>query len=203
MALVPSLRRSPVVRSATSLAGTVKSHAVTLGAPLAVSWIALGANAVLGGALNRFGIVPRTIDGLWGILFAPFLHGSVAHLVANSISLVVLGWTVLAFAGHRRFYHVSAAAALGAGLCAWTLGAPGTVHIGASGVIFGYLGYLMLSGWFARRVWPMLLSVGVTALWGGMVFGVLPGQMGISWQAHLGGFIGGVWAAKRLHARGN
>jgi len=202
MPIIPSSRRSPAIRSVTSLAGTVKAQAVTLGAPLAVSWAALGANAVLGGALNRFGIVPRTVDGLWGILFAPFLHGSVAHLVANSISLLVLGWVVLAFAGHRRFWFVSAAAALGAGLCAWTLGAPGSVHIGASGVIFGYLGYLMLSGWFARRVWPMLLSLGVTAMWGGMVLGVLPGQLGISWQAHLGGFIGGVWAARRLHARG-
>ena len=75
------------------------------------------------------------------------------------------------------------------------------MHIGASGVIFGYLGYLMLSGWFARRVMPILISLGVTVLWGGMVLGVLPGQMGISWQAHLGGFIGGVLAARWLHKR--
>lgn len=201
MPLFPSSRRSVTTRSSTSLAGTVKAQAITLGTPLGISWAALGANTLLGGALNRFGIVPRSYEGLRGILFAPFLHGSVAHLVANSISLLVLGWLVLAFAGRRRFYWVSAAAALGAGLCAWMLGAPGSVHIGASGVIFGYLGYLMLSGWFARRFWPFLVSAGVTAMWGGMVLGVLPGQIGISWQAHLGGFIGGVWAAKRLHAK--
>jgi len=195
-----SSRGAVAMRPATSIGGTVKAQAVTLGAPLGISWAALGANTLLGGALNNYGIVPRTEVGLRGILFAPFLHGSVAHLVANSISLLVLGWLVLAVAGRRRFYWVSAAAALGAGVFAWTLGAPGSVHIGASGVIFGYLGYLMISGWFARRVMPVLVSLGVTALWGGMVLGALPGQVGISWQAHLGGFLGGVWAARRLHA---
>jgi membrane associated rhomboid family serine protease len=192
---------SRVTRSPGSLATTVKAQAISLGAPLGVSWAALGANTLLGGALNRFGIIPRTEQGLWGILFAPFLHGNFAHLAANSVSLLVLGWLTLALAGSRRFWIVSIASALGAGLTAWTLGASGTVHIGASGVIFGFLGYLMLSGWFARRVVPVLASLAVTALWGGMVFGVLPGQPGISWQAHLGGFVGGVIAARALHAR--
>ncbi len=191
----------PATRTPAALAVTVKQQAVTLGAPLGISWAVLGINTLLGGVLNNFGVVPRTEAGLRGILFAPFLHGSVAHLAANSVSLLVLGWLVLAFAGRRRFYVVSAIAALGAGLCAWTLGAPGSVHIGASGVIFGYLGYLMLSGWFARRVMPILVSVGVTAMWGGAVMGVLPGQVGISWQAHLGGFIGGVLAARWLHKK--
>jgi membrane associated rhomboid family serine protease len=201
MPQLPS-RRSAVTRKASSLAGTVKAQAITLGTPLGISWATLGANTVLGGVLNRFGVVPRTEQGLWGILFAPFLHGSVAHLAANSVSLLILGWLTLAFAGRRTFWIVSATAALGSGLTAWTFGAPGTVHIGASGVIFGYLGYLMLSGWWARRVMPVLVSLGVTALWGGMVLGVLPGQMGISWQSHLGGFIGGVLAARALHRRG-
>ena len=93
---------------------------------------------------------------------------------------------------------VTLASMLGAGLMAWLLGAPGSVHIGASGVIFGYLGFLMLSGWFARSFGSILLSLGVTALWGGLVFGVMPGQPGISWQAHLGGFGGGILAARSL-----
>lgn len=201
MPRLPSSRRSLTRNPVTSLAGTVKAQAVTLGAPLSLAWMTLGANALLGGALNHFGIVPRTQSGLRGILFAPFLHGSVAHLMANSISLLVLGWLVLAFAGRRRFYVVSVISALGAGLCAWAIGAPGSVHIGASGVIFGYLGYLMLSGWFARRFWPIVASAAVTAMWGGMVLGVMPGQPGISWQAHLGGFIGGVLAARWLHKK--
>jgi membrane associated rhomboid family serine protease len=85
---------------------------------------------------------------------------------------------------------------LGSGLTAWLLGAPGSVHIGASGVIFGYLGFLMLSGWYARSVGSILISLVVTVLWGGLVLGVMPGTPGISWQAHIGGFIGGVLAAR-------
>lgn len=199
MPLPTANRRPPTV---PSLARTVKSQVVTLAAPLGVSWATLGANTLLGGALTQYGVVPRTLSGLRGILFAPFLHGSVAHLAANSISLLILGWLVLVFGGRRQFWWVSIAAVLGSGLCAWLIGAPGSVHIGASGVIFGYLGYLMLSGWFARRFWPIIASLGVTALWGGMILGVMPGQLGISWQSHLGGLLGGIWAAQRLHARG-
>ena len=187
--------------SVPTLVGTVKSQVVTLAAPLGLSWATLGANTVLGGVLTRYGVVPRTLDGLRGILFAPFLHGSVAHLAANSVSLLILGWLVLVFGGRRQFWWVSVATALGSGLCAWLIGAPGSVHIGASGVIFGYLGYLMLSGWFARRFWPIVASLGVTAMWGGMILGVMPGQFGISWQSHLGGFIGGCLAAKWLAPR--
>jgi len=85
---------------------------------------------------------------------------------------------------------------IGSGLMAWLLGAPGTVHIGASGVIFGYLGYLMLAGWYTRSFWSILLSVIVTLVWGSLVLGMMPGESGISWQAHIGGFLGGALAAR-------
>lgn len=179
---------------------TFKTQAATLGGALGACWAMLGVNAALGGALFHFGIVPRTLSGLRGILFAPFVHASVAHLVANTVPFVVLGWLVM-LRGRRLFLPVTLASMLGSGLMAWLLGAPGSVHVGASGVIFGYLGFLMLSGWFARRFWNIGLSLGVTALWGGLVVSVLPGQPGISWQAHLGGFIGGVLAARAIHRR--
>ena len=89
-------------------------------------------------------------------------------------------------------------AALGAGLLAWTLGAPNSVHVGASGVIFGYLGFLLLSGWYSRSFMSIVMSLGVAALWGGTVMQVLPGAPGISWQGHLGGFIGGILAARKF-----
>jgi membrane associated rhomboid family serine protease len=98
----------------------------------------------------------------------------------------------------RHFTTVTMVAMLGSGLLAWLLGAPGSVHIGASGVIFGYLGFLMLSGWYTRSAGAILLSVLVTVMWGGMVLGVMPGQIGISWQAHLGGFVGGFVAARAV-----
>jgi membrane associated rhomboid family serine protease len=175
----------------------VKTQAATLGGALAAMWASLGVNAVLGGALFQYGVVPRTVIGLRGILFAPFVHGSAAHLAANSVPFALLGWLVM-LTGRGRFVRVTLAAMLGSGLMAWLLGAPGSVHVGASGVIFGYLGYLMVNGLFTRNVWSILLSVGVTALWGGLVFGVLPGQTGISWQAHFGGFVAGVFAARSL-----
>lgn len=101
----------------------------------------------------------------------------------------------------RHFIPVTLLSMLGAGLMAWLVGAPASVHVGASGVVFGYLGFLMLSGWFARSFASIALSIGVTVAWGGLVFGVMPGQPGISWQAHLGGFLGGVLAARWLGRR--
>ncbi|MDP9176065.1 MAG: rhomboid family intramembrane serine protease [Gemmatimonadota bacterium] len=157
-------------------------------------WVAFLATTLTGDALLSLGVIPRTTIGLRGILFAPFLHAGLAHIMANSIPFVVLGWLVM-LRDARHFVPVTVLAMLGAGLMAWLLGAPGSVHIGASGVIFGYLGFLILSGWFARSFASILLSVLVIALWGGMVLGVMPGQTGISWQAHLGGFLGGAFAA--------
>jgi membrane associated rhomboid family serine protease len=187
----------PIVRSTKRAALALRTQAATVGAPVVAGWAVFAANAVAGGGLIQYGVVPRTVTGLRGILFAPFLHGSLEHIAANTIPFLVLGWLVLV-RDARHFIPVTLASMLGAGLMAWLLGAPGSVHIGASGVIFGYLGFLMLSGWFARSFGSILLSLGVTALWGGLVFGVMPGQPGISWQAHLGGFVGGVLAARSL-----
>lgn len=180
-----------ITRRAT---GKLRTQAKLLGSTLALMWVAFVATALSGGVLLSLGIIPRTTIGLRGILFAPFLHASLAHIMANSIPFVVLGWLVMLLDA-RHFVPVTILAMIGSGLMAWLLGAPRSVHIGASGVIFGYLGFLILSGWFARSFASILLSVLVIALWGGMVLGVMPGQTGISWQAHLGGFLGGVAAA--------
>jgi len=110
---------------------------------------------------------------------------------------VVLGWLVM-LRDERHFIPVTLAGMIASGLMAWLIGAPGSVHIGASGVIFGYLGFLMLSGWYARSFGSILLSLLVTVVWGSLVFGMMPGQVGISWPSHIGGFLGGVLAARRL-----
>jgi membrane associated rhomboid family serine protease len=166
-----------------------------LGGTLAVFWAVFVVNLALGGALLSLGVIPRTTVGLRGVLFAPFLHGSLDHIVANSIPFVVLGWMVM-LRDERHFIPVTLAGMIGSALMAWLLGAPGSVHIGASGVIFGYLGFLMLSGWYARSFGSILLSAIVTLVWGSLVLGIMPGVPGISWQAHLGGFVGGVLAAR-------
>jgi membrane associated rhomboid family serine protease len=179
----------------TSVTRALKAHALVLGGTLAVFWAVFVVNLVLGGSLLTLGVIPRTTIGLRGILFSPFLHASLSHLIANSIPFVALGWMVM-LRDESHFIPVTVAGMLGSGLLAWLLGAPGSVHIGASGVIFGYLGFLMLSGWYARSFGSILLSVIVTLVWGSLVFGMMPGSPGISWQAHIGGFLGGALAAR-------
>jgi membrane associated rhomboid family serine protease len=182
---------------ARSITSTLKTQAAVLGGTLAVFWAVFVVNTILGGSLLVLGVIPRTTIGLRGILFAPFLHASLNHIVANSIPFLALGWMVM-LRDNRHFIPVTVAGMVGSGLAAWLLGAPGSVHIGASGVIFGYLGFLMLTGWYERSVSSILLSVVVTVLWGGLVLGMMPGAPGISWQAHVGGFLGGVLAARML-----
>ncbi len=186
--------------SSTGVSRTLKSQAMVLGGSLAALWVVFVVTVLSGGSLLSFGVIPRTTGGLRGILFAPFLHGGLNHLVANSIPFVVLGWLVM-LRDSKHFLPVTLFAMAGSGLTAWLLGATGSVHIGASGVIFGYLGFLILSGWFARSFGSILISVVVTVMWGGILLGVMPGQPGISWQAHFGGFIGGVLAARRFRSR--
>lgn len=185
----------------TAVTRALRAHVTVLGGTLAVFWIVFVVNIVLGGALFTLGVIPRTAIGLRGILFAPFLHGSLDHIVANSIPFVVLGWMVM-LRDERHFIPVTVAGMIGSALMAWLLGAPGSVHIGASGVIFGYLGFLMLSGWYARSFGSIVLSAIVTLLWGSLVLGMMPGAAGISWQAHAGGFIGGALAARKFRVRG-
>jgi len=188
-----------LTRTSRSVTRSLKRQVVTLGASVSAVWVAFGANMLLGGALLRFGIVPRTGDGLIGIVAAPFLHANLAHLTANTVSFLLFGWLVM-LRDRRHFGVVTLMAMLGSGLLSWTLGAPGSVHIGASGVVFGYFGFLLLAGFYARSAGSILLSLAVAVLWGGTVFGVLPGTPGISWQGHLGGFIGGVLAARRFRS---
>ena len=166
-----------------------------MGGTVAVFWAVFVVNLLLGGSLLSLGVIPRTMIGLRGILFAPFLHVSLNHLIANSIPFLALGWMVM-LRDDRHFIPVTIAGMLGSGLMAWLLGAPDSVHIGASGVIFGYLGFLILSGWYTRSFGSIILSVVVTLMWGSLILGVVPGTPGISWQAHLGGFLGGIVAAR-------
>lgn len=193
------MAKAPIARTARSRAlqvsRSLKTQISTLGTTLGAFWLTFVVNGMLGGALMQYGIVPRTITGLRGILFAPFLHGNLQHLIANTVPFVALGWMVM-LRDARHFLPVTLFSMLGAGLFAWTLGAPGSVHIGASGVIFGYLGFLLLAGVYSRSVASILLSLVTAAVWGGLVLGIAPGQAGISWQGHLGGFVGGILAAR-------
>lgn len=192
--------KTAVVRTSRQVTRSLKSQVVTLSASAGAMWVTFAANTLLAGALLQFGIVPRTVHGLIGILVAPLLHANLNHLLANTVPFLLFGWLVM-LRDRRHFVPVTLYAMLGAGLLAWTIGAPNSVHVGASGVIFGYLGFLLLSGWYTRSFVSIVISLGVAVLWGGTVMQVLPGTPGISWEAHLGGFIGGVLAARRFRGK--
>ena len=155
-----------------------------------IDWLAFG------GQLEAFGIVPRTSRGLLGILFAPFLHAGFSHLLANTVAFLVFGSLVL-LRQERDFWIVTLVGALFSGLGTWLVGHTG-VHVGASGVIFGYFGYLLLTGWFDRRIGSLILSVLVFLVWWRTLFGLMPTQQGISWEGHLFGLFGGGLAAHLL-----
>jgi len=181
-----------------ALVSEVKAQATILGGFAGLLWLIQIVNAfVFRGALVGLGIVPRTLGGLTGIFFAPFLHGSFAHLIANTVPLVVLGWFVM-LRRKRDLLTVSLLAGLVGGLGTWLLAPALSVTVGASVLIFGYLGYLLSRGIFERRFWPIVGSVLVFFLYGTALFGVLPGAIGISWQAHLFGLLGGVLAARLM-----
>lgn len=167
---------------------------------LAVMWVQEVIDSVLNGRLDRHGIGPRRISGLDGILWSPFLHGGFGHLVANTVPFAVLG-AGIALSGVKRFVQVTVLVGLIGGFGTWLTGGSNSVHIGASGLVFGYLTYLVVRGFFARRLSYIAGGVVVMLLYGGVLWGLLPSP-GVSWQGHLFGAIGGIVAAAMLHRRG-
>jgi membrane associated rhomboid family serine protease len=143
---------------------------------------------------RMYGIQPRVLAGLDGVALAPFLHGSFAHLVANSVPLILMGTFVLA-AGFRQFMLSTVFIALVSGLGVWFFGPSDTVTVGASGVIFGYLGVLLMRGLVERSWWNIAVGLLIALLYGWQLLAMLPTDERISWQAHLFGFIGGLAAA--------
>jgi membrane associated rhomboid family serine protease len=156
-----------------------------------------------GHRLEDNGIRPLETDGLSGIIFAPLLHANWGHLIANTGPALVLGFLVT-LAGMSRFIYATAIVWILGGFGTWLIGNVGapagveTNHIGASGLIFGWLTFLIVFGFFTRKVWQIVVGVVVLFIYGGVLFGALPGTFGVSWQGHLCGGIAGVIAAYLL-----
>ena len=153
------------------------------------------------GALDSFGVRPRTITGLWGILWAPFLHGGFRHLLANTGPILILGSIVMFSRPLKDFFAISFIVVIIGGLGTWLIGPRLSVHLGASGLIFGYFGFLLLSAYFERSCRAIAIALVVLLLYSGIIWGVLPQSGGISWQTHLFGFIGGGISAYFLSQR--
>jgi len=151
-------------------------------------------------ALDAFGILPRQLDGLDGILFAPLLHAGFDHLAANSVPLFALG-TVLWTEGVRKWVVTVATSWLSSGVVAWLVGPVQAVVIGASGVIFGLITYLVVRGFLSRSWLHVAIGLAVMFAYGSALLGVFPWAVGrhVAWQGHLGGALGGLLAAWLLH----
>jgi membrane associated rhomboid family serine protease len=183
-----------VREEATGLFKELKSQGTLLVCVVIVLWAIELANSLMNNALNNLGIRPRNILGLQGILFAPFLHGSWRHLISNTFPLVILSWLIMA-RDRSEWIGVTVLTAIASGLGTWLFGGATTIHIGASGVVFGYFGFLVARAYFERSFGSIAICLLVLALFSGMIWGILPVQVGISWEGHLFGLLGGIAAA--------
>lgn len=166
---------------------------------VAAMWVVEIIDLIPGTNFDRWGIRPRQAVGLIGIVTAPFLHSGFPHLISNTIPFLVLGG-IIAASGVQRFFQVTVLVALISGLGTWLVGPSNTDHIGASGLVFGYLTYLLGRGFFERKLTYLFVAVVVLFFYGGVLWGIVP-KNGISWQGHIFGAIGGIVAARVFHAR--
>jgi membrane associated rhomboid family serine protease len=164
---------------------------------VALMWAVFFLNTLFPPDFRQYGVVPRQAEGLWGIFLAPFLHGSLNHLTANSGPLFVLLAVSLSFSRMLTTQALGAIVVIG-GMGVWVFGRPHTVHIGASGVIFGLIGFLVFIGIFGRRWKTLVLSLVVFFAYGGAIMTLFIHMPGVSWSSHFWGFAAGVLAAWRL-----
>ena len=167
---------------------------------LAVIWAVELLNGFMGHELSVWGILPRTARGLIGVPLSPILHGSFNHVLSNTIPFLVLGGLV-GLRGSQALIGVSLFVIAAGGVAVWLLGRT-AIHVGASGLVFGYFGYLVASGWYDRRPSSILAAIAVIVVYGGLIFGVLPARGFVSWEAHLFGLIAGVLAARLTRRKG-
>lgn len=176
------------------------SAARTVLGMVAAMWLLEILDTLTGHALDGFGIRPRATDGLFGVVVAPFLHFGFGHLLSNTVPFALLG-LVIAVGGTLRVVAVTAVTAATSGLGIWLIAPATSVTAGASGVVFGFAAYLVARGAVARNLLYVAVGAVVVAVFGTVLLTGLVPQVGISWQGHLFGALGGVLAARILHAR--
>lgn len=185
--------------SAPATVATPREAVVIMSAWLALLWIVEAVEQVTRGSLLWLGISPRQLEDLPQIYTAPLVHLDWQHLMGNSAPFFILGLVIL-LSGVWRWLVSTFASLTSSGLAVWLLSPPNTVTVGISGLIFGWLTYLLTRGIFSRNWRQIALAVVVFAVYGGILWGVLPGSPGVSWLGHLGGAVGGVAAAWFLHS---
>ena len=144
-------------------------------------------------SLVYFGISPRNVSSLPFILTAPFIHGDFWHFFSNIVPLAIFSFLLLQH-GKARFYAVTVISILLTGICVWLFARNGN-HVGASGLIYSYFGYVLVAGIISRELKLIFISIAAGFLYGGMVFGILPIDAYISWESHLFGLLSGIVCA--------
>ncbi len=183
-----STRTSPLLRGL-----------LVVGGLLVLMWVLEIVDQSTRNSLDQFGIVPRDIDTAGHIVLAPWLHFGWGHLIANSGPFLVLG--VLTYiAGFARWLLTTVSSIIVSGVTVWLTAPAGSLTAGVSGLVFGYLAYLLIRGFFTRRPGQIALAVVILIVYGGILVGVLPTASGVSWQGHLGGAVGGGLAAWLQHS---
>ena len=174
--------------------GRLKTAATLTVGFLVVEWVIHIINfLVFRNGLGQYGIHPLDFNGIWGIFTAPLLHANSEHLIGNSLPGAVF-FFLIGLSGRKAWWEVTIIVVLIAGVGTWLLGGPGTSHIGASGMVYGWLSYLIVRGIFNRSLTQFLVGLGLGFAYSGLIWGVLPIYEGVSWQGHLFGAIGGIVA---------
>jgi membrane associated rhomboid family serine protease len=185
-----------VTEGSRGLRGSRFAGFVLVAALVAVMWVVEIVD-LFAGDLDSAGIRPRDPEGLVGVALAPVLHGGFGHLASNTVPFLILG-AMIALSGLMRVAAVIAIVAVVGGLGTWLTAPAATVHIGASGLVFGFATYLIARGIFSRRALHLAAGLIVLVIYGStLLFGLVP-TPGISWQGHLFGAVGGVIAARLL-----
>lgn len=185
---VPSTnkRKGRIATAATSAVGFV-----------VLIWAVHIVNVLLGGSLTYFGIHPLDVSSLPYIFTSPWLHLNFSHLMANTVPGALFLFLV-GLSGRRALIEVTLIVMILGGLGTWVIGGIGTSHVGASGLIYGWLAYLVVRGIFNRSLSQVALGVVLAFMYGGLIWGVLPTQVGVSWQGHLCGAIAGIVAGATI-----
>ncbi|MBR8743142.1 rhomboid family intramembrane serine protease [Nocardiopsis sp. MG754419] len=174
---------------------------LTVAGMLAAMWVFEIVDTIPGMRLDQeFGLRAWDTSAPWTVLTAPFMHANFPHLIGNSLPFLILG-SLVAFSGQGRFLLTTLIVAVVSGVGVWLFSVPGVPTVGASGLVFGYFGYTVLRGIIERKTVDIVIMICVVIFYGTMIWGVLPQHPGVSWQAHLFGFLGGLLAAYVLPRR--
>jgi membrane associated rhomboid family serine protease len=176
---------------------------ILMGGFTAIVWVVQIVNAANNQRLDRFGLLPRHVNGLWGVLTQPFLHASYGQLFSDSVPMVLIGW-VLLLSGVRTWLFVTATVIIVGGAATWLVAPSDRVLIGASSLVFGWMGYLIARAIFSRRIKWIITAAALLIFFGTLLGSLLPSfDHQTSWQSHLCGFLAGAFVGWLLHPRTN